>query len=86
MRQMKSPEPNRRGEYEVHDVPERRVESYRARGWVDAQSAAEPAREPIASGLVATHRGGGYYRVTDATGALVEDSVRRERAEELGAL
>lgn len=35
MRRMQSPTPNRKGEYEIHDVPSRKVAGLLARGWTD---------------------------------------------------
>lgn len=36
-------------------------------------------------GLQAVHRGGGYYRVMSADGAVVAESVTRAEAQEMGA-
>jgi hypothetical protein len=37
MIRMKSPTPNRRGKYEVHDVPSRRVAALKAQGWIEVR-------------------------------------------------
>lgn len=36
MIRMQSPKPNRKGVYEIHDISSRKIESYRARGWIPA--------------------------------------------------
>ena len=95
MKRMRSPAPNRRGEYEVHDVPNRRVESLRAKGWQEVGEAstdgtgapitdvhnADKAGDPV---LTATHRGGGYYRVTCGDEVVAESATKAE-AREMGA-
>jgi len=35
MRKFQSPTPNRKGEYEIHNVPERKVALMQARGWTE---------------------------------------------------
>jgi len=35
MKRLRSPNPNRKGEYEVHVVPSRRAGVLQSRGWVD---------------------------------------------------
>jgi len=45
MKWMKSPELNRKGEYEIHDVPDRKVEGLKAKGWQEIKS--EPEKVPV---------------------------------------
>ena len=44
MKRMQSPTPNRKGVYEIHDVPDRKVDGLKARGWkeVKAQRVVRP--------------------------------------------
>jgi hypothetical protein len=35
MIRMKSPTPNRKGKYEIHDVPSRRIAALKAQGWIE---------------------------------------------------
>lgn len=44
MIKMQSPEPTRHGKYEIHDVPSRKIEWYRARGWYEVTE-----KEPVAN-------------------------------------
>jgi len=50
MRKFQSPTPNRKGEYEVHNVPQRKVALMQARGWTEivaerTQAPAQPAQQ-----------------------------------------
>jgi hypothetical protein len=46
MIRMKSPTPNRRGKYEVHDVPSRRVAALKAQGWIEVRNEDALSDEP----------------------------------------
>lgn len=51
MKRLRSPEPNRKGIHEEHDVPERKVANLMARGWTEVatqrpQKAAEAPQKP----------------------------------------
>jgi len=41
MKRMQSPVVNRKGEYEIHDVPDRKVEGLREQGWTEEKPAPE---------------------------------------------
>jgi len=49
MQRLRSPTPNRKGEYEVHQVPSRKAAALKARGWepVGGQSEAEQPSAPV---------------------------------------
>jgi len=47
MKRMQSPIPNRKDEYEIHDVPSRKVEGLREKGWQEVEP--EPKKEPAKS-------------------------------------
>jgi len=44
MKWMQSPTPNRNGEYDIHDVPDRKVEGLREQGWKEVEP--KPKKEP----------------------------------------
>jgi len=46
MIRMQAPIPNRRGLYEIHDVPTRKIEQYKSRGWKVAEEAPTPPEQP----------------------------------------
>ena len=37
MIKMQSPEPNRKGVYEIHDVPDRKIQGLKERGWQEVE-------------------------------------------------
>jgi len=45
MRWMQSPVPNRKDEYEIHDVPDRKVEGLRDKGWKEVK----PKKQQVSS-------------------------------------
>jgi len=45
MKWMISPVPNRLGEYDVHDVPDRKVEGLREKGWKEVK----PNKQQVSS-------------------------------------
>lgn len=67
MRRFQSPTPNRKGEYEIHNVPERKVALMQARGW--AEVVAERTQAPAQPDQPDTHG--------EASGPLTESLQRR---------
>jgi len=47
MQKLKSPTPNRKGEYEIHDVPSRRVEALKALGWTEVKPEKEKPKKTL---------------------------------------
>ncbi len=47
MIKMQSPIPNRKGVYEVHDVVTRKIDSYRAAGWLKLGEKVKPSQGEI---------------------------------------
>ncbi len=43
MIKMQSPTPNRKGVYEIHDVPTRKIEGLKVRGWTPVETSEEQA-------------------------------------------
>jgi hypothetical protein len=62
---MQSPTPNRKGVYEIHDVPDRKVEGLKARGWREVEP--EPAKAK-ATGYKTGPKATGYKTGTKAKG------------------
>lgn len=67
-------------EYLSFEEVKRRQREQRAR----RQASQEPASTEIDT-LTATHRGAGRYRVTNAQGETVAESVSKAEAQEMGA-
>ena len=93
MRRVRSPTPNRHGRHGIHEVPDRKVAMLQAQGWelVDESSSGESSEASSdadvpdeTANLYATHRGGGYYRVTCGD-EVVAESVTKAEAREMGA-
>lgn len=47
MIKMKSPTPNRKGVYEIHDVPGRRLEALKALGWTEVKPEREKPKKAL---------------------------------------
>ncbi len=65
MKRMQSPVLNRKGEYEIHDVPDRKVEGLRAKGW------REVLRENEESGVAS-----GEFQLTNRVWFSVRSEIR----------
>ena len=65
MKRMQSPTPNRKGEYEIHDVPSRKVEGLKARGWVEVEPEPKKAKS---TGYKTSYKTTGYKTGTKSKG------------------
>jgi len=73
-------EPGQRVDFEEISRAERRKTSERKQ-----QPRGQEPGEIDMTGLTATHRGAGRYRVTNAQGETVAESVSKAEAQEMGA-